>query len=99
MSWKTVSWQTPTLAWPRATPARRLLMAARGPRITGPAEDADLVRLAAVHAARRDNGRLGDALAMAEKLLADPAAYPVVMAFLENLQNLVSHDDRTFAGE
>lgn len=99
MSWKTVSWQTPTLSWPRATPARRLLMAARGPRVTGPVEDAELCRLAAVHAARRYSNRLGDTLAVAEKLLADPAAYPVVLTFLECLQHLVSHQDHAFTGE
>ena len=99
MKWKPASWHTPTLAWPRLTPARRLLTAARGPRLPATADDADLVRLAALHAARRAGGRLGDTLALAEKLLTDPAAYPVVLAFLEHLQHLVSHDDGAYAGE
>jgi hypothetical protein len=99
MNWKTVSWHAPMLSWPRTSPARRLLTAAGGPRIPGPVEDAELCRLAAVHAARRDSGRLGDTLVVAERLLGDPAAYPVVLAFLEDLQHLVSHDDAAFAGE
>ncbi len=97
VSWP--SWNTPTVSWPRATPARRLLVAAGGPRVPGDVPDAELCRLAAVHAARRQSGRLGDTLACAERLLADPAAYPVVLAFLEDLQHLVSHDDAAYVGE
>jgi len=86
--------------WRRRTPSRsRRLLAAAGPdrRAVSDTSDLTVCRLAAYHAAKRETATIEKTLATAEELLLDEANYEFVLAFLEDLQNLVSHGLNTFA--
>jgi hypothetical protein len=86
----------PTL-WRRrpALRTRRLLAAAY---LGTASADSDLTacRNVAFRAARRDSTTLQEVLAVAEDMLLDEANYDVVVALLEDLQNVVSHNLEMF---
>jgi len=84
--------------WPRRTsPRSRRLLAAAGldRRSLTDATDLAVCREVAFHAAKREATAIEATLATAEELLSDEANYPFVLAFLEDLQNLVSHGLKT----
>ncbi|MEV7239046.1 hypothetical protein AB0N06_35670 [Streptomyces sp. NPDC051020] len=54
-------------------------------------DDLEVCRQVAFRAAQRDHSATAEILAAIEELLEDEAEYEFVVAFLENLQNLVSH--------
>jgi len=83
----------------RASPqSRRLLAAARLARKSmNDATDLAVCREVAFHAAKRETASIEETLAAAEQLLLDEANFAFVLAFLEDLQNLVSHGLETLA--
>jgi hypothetical protein len=50
-----------------------------------------ICRTVAYGVTQRSNGRIGVVLSAAEELLAEEANYDFIVAFLEDVQNLVSH--------
>lgn len=79
------------------TPARRLLAAAGlDRRSVSDRTDLAVSRAVAYHAAKRETAVLEKTLAAVEEILLDVANYEFVLAFLEDLQNLVSHRLQTF---
>jgi hypothetical protein len=76
----------------------RLLLGAAGltPGTAEVRDDLAAIRRLALAVAHRGSGVLGATLAQAERLLADAAAYPAVLRFLEDLQNVVSYGDPAF---
>ena len=85
--------------WRRRTPSRsdRLLAAAGLDRkAMSDMTDLTVCREVAFQAAKREAATIEKTLAAAEELLLDKANYAFVLAFLEDLQNLVSHDLEAF---
>jgi hypothetical protein len=85
--------------WRRRTPSRSgRLLAAAGLDRKAVSDTADLTvcREVAYQAAKRETAAIEKVLAAAEELLLDHANYEFVLAFLENLQNLVSHGLQAF---
>jgi len=86
----------------RSRPARRsqrlLLAAGIDRRSAGDSTEVGVCRDVAYRVGHRDSANLGPVLAVAEELLGDEAHYGFVMAFLEDLQNLVSHRIETLRG-
>lgn len=85
--------------WRRRTPppSHRLLAAAGlDGKTVSDATDFAVCRKVAYHAAKRETAAIEKALAAAEELLLDQGNYQLVLAFLEDLQNLVSHGMDTF---
>ncbi|MFK8908498.1 hypothetical protein [Streptomyces sp. YS-3] len=77
--------------------SRRLLdIAGLKPGSVDSTDDPEVCRQVAFRAAERDDGVTVEILAFVEELLEDGAEYEFVVAFLENLQNLVSHGLDTF---
>ncbi len=85
------------LPWRRPQrPSQRLLRAAGiDPKSAREATESDTCRDVAYRMAQRGSGTVAAILAAAEELLADEANYDVVMEFLEDVQNLVSHPIET----
>lgn len=72
--------------------SRRLLdIAGLGPGSVDSTDDLEVCRQVAFRAAQRDLAATAELLTVVEELLEDEAEYEFVIAFLENLQNLVSH--------
>ncbi|MFC4517246.1 hypothetical protein [Streptomyces ehimensis] len=72
--------------------SRRLLdIAGIKPGSADDTDDLDVCRQVAFRVARRGHVATADILAVVEELLEDEAEYEFVVAFLESLQNLVSH--------
>jgi hypothetical protein len=85
--------------WRRRAPSRssRLLAAAGLDRKSmSDATELTVCREAAYQAAKRETAVLGKTLAAVEELLIDKADYEFALAFLEDLQNVVSHGLATF---
>lgn len=91
------------LPWQRKapTPVQRLLTAAGAdPREAAGAPPNRVAARVAYQVAHRDDPATARVLAVIEELTADEAAYEVVIAALEALQNVVSHrDDRVLLPE
>jgi hypothetical protein len=68
------------------------------PGAAGDTTESGVCRDVAYRVAHRDSANLGPVLTIAEELLDDEAHYDFVMAFLEDLQNLISHPSRRCAG-
>jgi hypothetical protein len=67
-----------------------------GPGSKEDAEDLAVCRQVAFRAAQRDPDTIAGVLAVVEELLLDEANYEFVVAFLEDVQNLVSHGQKAF---
>jgi hypothetical protein len=79
--------------------SQRLLLAAGiDRRPGGDITEFGVCRDVAYRVGQRGSANLGPVLAVAEELLGDEAHYGFVMAFLEDLQNLVSHRIETLCG-
>jgi hypothetical protein len=75
-----------------------LLAAGIDRRSAGDLTEFGVCRDVAYRVAHRDSASLGPVLTVAEVLLDDEVHYGFVMAFLEDLQNLVSHRIETLRG-
>lgn len=82
----------------RPTPRTRRLVAESGlgPRMSSDLTDLSVCREVAYRVAGRRSSTLKPVLAVAEDMLLDEANYEVVVALLEDMQNLVSHDLEMF---
>jgi hypothetical protein len=90
--------QVPWRSRPAGRSQRLLLAAGSGRRPAGDLTEVGVCRNVAYRVGQRDSASLGPVLAVAEELLGDEAHYGFVMAFLEDLQNLVSHRVETVCG-
>lgn len=70
-----------------------------GRRSVGDISELGICRELAYRVAHRDSARAGAVLAVAEELLAEEANYALVVDFLENVQNLVSHGIQALCSE
>lgn len=101
LSWATAQSKEVTMRipWRRRSAGRSgRLLAAAGiePKTVEDPDEPAICREIASRVARRDHGATVEVLAVAEELLEDEANYEFVVAFLEDLQNLVSHGLDTF---
>lgn len=88
-----------SVPWRRRKPSRSdRLLAAAGLDREAMIDTTDLTvcRGVAYHAAQRETASIEGILATAEELLLDQANHQFVLAFLEDLQNLVSHGLEAF---
>lgn len=77
-------------------PSQRLLQAAGiSRRSAGDNSERGICRYVAYRVTHRGSAHLGPVLAAAERLLSEEANYDFVVAFLEDVQNLVSHHIET----
>jgi len=90
--------RVPWRSRPAGRSQRFLLAAAIDRRPAGDITEFGVCRDVAYRVGQRDSASLGPVLAVAEELLGDEAHYGFVMAFLEDLQNLVSHRIETLRG-
>ena len=90
--------QVPWRGRPAGRSQRLWLAAGLGRRSAGDSTEFGVCRDVAYRVGHRDSANLGPVLAVAEELLGDEAHHGFVMAFLEDLQNLVSHGIETLRG-